>query len=214
MSGEALYVTLRVPDPTALTALATLQSLGARAPVALERGRLWFHRSSGAAPSGASPDGWVWERAGDGAALGDPAAVWLNPNKERGYVWQAEACPWLRPAAGEEAWVLVRERGGHPEAPLTRALREGLARSSGRLAVLLESVAEDAGRLASALLWRLWYSAPAPDVVALAEAAAVVRTSRQGLLVHPHSQAHRTVRPPDRLDQLETLLQQLRNEAR
>jgi len=189
--GEALYVTLSVPDPVALTALAALRSLAGPAPAWLERGRVWLH-------------------TGGGAVFEAPAGVWLNPNKERGVRWTGGANPWTADAAGGgEAWVLVRERGACPEAGAARALAERGERPP-------------AG-LTCATLWRLGPPADpaargaggggAADRVALAEAAAVVRSAHRGLLVNPHSQAHLSLAPPATLAELASRLDSLAREA-
>lgn len=114
MSSDALYVTLRVPDPSALTALAALRGMGPLAPARLERGRVW----------------WV---SGDPDTFATGRGVWFNPNKERGVRWN-EAGGGFGPAPEGERWVLVRDRGGAPEGHALRSMREqGMAEPKGLL---------------------------------------------------------------------------------
>ncbi len=177
MISDALYVTLRVPDPSALTALAALRLMGPKAPVRLERGRVW----------------WV---SGDPGAFESSQGVWFNPNKERGLRWNAAG------GFGErrerERWVFVRDRSGSPEAGALRSMRErGLPEPLGLL---------------SATVWRL----QAPEGVSpdeAAQAASVVRSAFQGLLVNRHSQAHRVGPAPASLTELEQVLSELKREA-
>lgn len=183
MRGEALYVTLRVPDPAALTAAAALARLGSPAPAWLERGRVWHH-------------------SGVGWAFAEPAGVWLNPNKERGVRWAGGGEPWTasRARAGEsEIWVLVRDRGSRPEAGVIRSLNER------------GEPAPEA--LVCAGLWRMGFAGGTEAALGWGRAAGEVRSAHCGLLVNPHSQAHRVCAPATGLDELGRLLEQLKREA-
>lgn len=107
----ALYVTLCVPDPAALTAEAALREMGLGRLARLERGRVWIKRG--------------------GEDFGATGGAWMNPNKERAVRWQ--------PARGfgedpsREAWVLALDRGPVPEARLLRSFRERGAQIPGEL---------------------------------------------------------------------------------
>jgi len=115
VSLDALYVTLRVPDPAAQTALGALaRLLGAAAPRGLERGRVWLCAGS-------------WE------ALDADEGVWHNPNKERLVRWRPGRPGGFGPPGAGERWVLVRERGSRPEARALRLLAERGLDTSGKL---------------------------------------------------------------------------------
>ena len=180
MSARALYVTLRVPDPAAITARAALLEMGCAGLEALERGRIWCEL----------PEDPEFDNSG-----GD----WFNPNKERGVAWDDRQSPAVRAAADRECWVLVRDRGSRPEAAILRSLAEHGARAP--------------QELLTAELWRLVFSAAEPNPGTAAVKGAAVGHAREGLLVNPHSQAHRVCRPtPDTL-RLRALLRELREEA-
>lgn len=110
MSARALYVTLRVPDPAAITARAALLELGCDGLEALERGRIWCEKED-------DPD--FDNRGGD----------WFNPNKERGVPWGDPGSPAARGAGARERWLLVRDRGSRLEAAVLRTLAEHGARA-------------------------------------------------------------------------------------
>ena len=99
---SALYVTLRVPDPAALTAHATLVEMGDEHFGRLERGRVWL-------------------KAG-GEDFGRTTETWLNPNKERSVPW--EPLSGFGASQPREVWLLIRERQGEPEIRALRSFRE------------------------------------------------------------------------------------------
>jgi hypothetical protein len=108
---SALYVTLRVPDPAALTAEATLREMGLGSLARLQRGRVWIKRG--------------------GEEFGATTETWLNPNKERALFW--DAVHGIGEDRSREAWVLTRERGSSPETRALRSFQERAARMPAEL---------------------------------------------------------------------------------
>ena len=108
---SALYVTLRVPDPAALTAEATLREMGLASLARLERGRVWIKRG--------------------GEEFGATTETWLNPNKERAVCW--DPVHGFGENRSREVWVLTRERGSAPESRALRSFQERGARMPAEL---------------------------------------------------------------------------------
>src|SRR5205814_1433197 len=143
----------------------------------------------------------IWFDPSKSGIFRETEGVWMNPNKESVLLWTDGPDPWSpADAAAGISWVLVRERGGRPEAPALRA------------------IAERGGRapegLTTAAVWMLQYPGASADAAReRAERAALVRSSREGLLVNPHSQACRITPPPRELQGLGALLLQLQEET-
>ncbi|MBD3160972.1 MAG: hypothetical protein GF346_02305 [Candidatus Eisenbacteria bacterium] len=170
-----ILVTLRNADPTALTAEGALRdSLGFGDRLArVERRILW--ELGGPETGEIEPVLLALRRSGE---------LW-NPNKEAAAIRRSGEEAALRPPVPGEAaplWTLAWD----PDRDLART------------PLALRPHAPHGWRLARGVLWGLSWRKGSPDEQsAWTEEAVLCAGPRRGLLVHPHLEEHRRIRPDD-----------------